>query len=211
VNPQRPTLTYDDLPPGSDIRREQVGELLRITIPASEPPPQVLRPLLGRSLIFGAAVSFFVLLGFGFLVSMMIRSNQVRGISSVLAWSAFGVVCVAMMLLAASVQYFADRHAVEIARQQITLIAATPTRLLVETSGPFGKASYELASQDIDHVRRRSGYWYDERRRRWWLPHLRIHLRDGNFLDFVPGRDRGELAYIAAAIESVTKRAVRPA
>src|SRR5687767_59015 len=31
-------LAYDDLPPGSDIRREYHGELVKITVPAGEPP-----------------------------------------------------------------------------------------------------------------------------------------------------------------------------
>src|SRR5690242_19601334 len=111
-------LSYDDLPPGSDIRRTRDGDgTLRITIPASEPTSQVLRRAWHEALVHSATASAAILVGAAVIFLWALRTHRVAGTMLVLAWLGFGIGCGAFVLLMASARYALDRGALEIARR----------------------------------------------------------------------------------------------
>src|SRR5688572_17670292 len=88
-------LAYDDLPPGSDVRREYsfVGgdgggggggdgggaREVKIIVPAGEPPPAVMRVALFDSFSSGARASWALLLLSFLLFWMGLRNNRLSG------------------------------------------------------------------------------------------------------------------------------------
>ena len=103
ATPPPPTLAYDDLPPGSDIRRElgPDGVSLRVIVPAGEPPPAVRR----RTMLDAFASAAPATAGLLVLALLMylagLRSNRVAGVSLAWAWTFFAVFCGALVLLVA--------------------------------------------------------------------------------------------------------------
>ena len=53
------TLAYDDLPPGSDIRREygSDGRSVRIVVPSGDPPRAIVRATAQAAAVSGALLS----------------------------------------------------------------------------------------------------------------------------------------------------------
>src|SRR5689334_11261060 len=99
-------LSYDDLPPGSDIRRERdAAGVVRITIPAGDMPSQVLHQLRKEALVSGAMTGVFVMLIAQQVVVAAMAAHWIVGFLRMVAWAAFGVACAACMLLFAAVHY----------------------------------------------------------------------------------------------------------
>lgn len=205
-------LSYDDLPPGSDIRRERDADgTLRISIPAGDPTPLALKRVWHEALIHSALWSAVILIAMGLIFVWALRLHRVGGISLILAWAGFGVGCGAWVLLLASARYAAESGALRLARLQSTVIGVTAGRLLIEASGPLGAVSRELRFDQIRAVRAGAGLWTDGVQRNLALRYLSIELNDGSFLRLAPGRDRREFAFIAGAISSILGQEVRPA
>src|SRR6266487_1323457 len=94
-----PLLSYDSLPPGSDIRYEQTGGTLRITIPAADPPPAVLKQTAYDALASGAMNSWAILLLACVVFYLGIRANRISGVVLTWAWAFFAVFCAAIVML----------------------------------------------------------------------------------------------------------------
>jgi hypothetical protein len=202
-------LAYDDLPPGSDIRREydagdagalSGGRGVKIVVPAGEPPPAVRKILLFDSFASGARASWALLLLSFLLFSMGLRNNRISGVALGWAWLFFGIFCGALVLLVAWVRYGVVLDAIRIGREQMTALAATRARLLIETAGPFGIASYDFPREKISSITVRRGVLRDDRNLPRRLLHLSIALADGRTILVLPGRDPRELQWIAAAV-----------
>jgi hypothetical protein len=203
--PAPPTLAYDDLAPGSDIRREYSGagdaREVRLTVPAAEPPPPVERGALADSFSSGARATCAVLLFALVLFWTGLQHNRVTGLPLAWAWGFFAVFCAALVLLVAWVRYRLLLDAIRLGRRQMTVLAATPARLLIETIGPFGIASHDVARAEIAAVTVcRRGVMPDDRNLPRRLPHLAIALRDGRTMPILPGRDVRELEWVRSAI-----------
>jgi hypothetical protein len=205
------TLAYDGLPLDSDIRHEHSPGLVRITIPAGEPSATALKQAKQGALIDATWISLgFMMLG-SVLLLVFIRGNRIDGIESIIAWVSFGVLCAACVLLIASAFYISRRTDLIASRQQMSVIAATPERLLIETTGPLGTMSEDLPAETIRLIHLKQGSWKDRKRREYTMRYLRVYCTDGTMIDILPGRDRSELLSIARAIAAMTGAEVRPA
>ena len=200
LTPSPPVLAYDDLPPGSDIRRELLPGQVKITVPAGGPSPVVRRQTLHAALASGAAASWALLL-LAFVAFMIgLRANRIAGPALVWAWAFFAVFCSALVLLVAWVRYGMMLDALRAGRRQTTIIVATAERLLSETAGPFGVASYDFPAASLRRLSVTRGVLRDDlaQPRRVWR--LAIHLTDGRTFYLLPGRDRRELEWTVAIL-----------
>ena len=209
MNRPPPTLAYDDLPPGSDVRREPSadGVSLRIIVPAGEPPPAVRRRTMLDAFASAAPATAGLLLLALLLFLAGLRNNRISGVSLTWAWTFFAVFCGALVLLVAWVRFGVTLDALRAGRRQATALAATPDRLLVETAGPFGVAAYDLPAAKIRTLAVTRGPLRDDRghARRLWR--LAVALTDGRTIHLLPGRDVRELEWAAA----ILKRTLRVA
>ena len=197
-------LAYDDLPPGSDIRREYSGDgdarEVKIIVPAGEPPAAARKVALFDSFASGARASWALLVLSFLLFYMGLRNNRISGVSLGWAWLFFGIFCGALVLLVAWVRYGMMLDSIRIGREQMTVLAATPTRLLIETAGPFGVASHDFPRDKIANISIRRGTLRDDRNLPRRVLHIAIALADGRTILTLPGRDPRELQWIAAAV-----------
>ena len=202
--PAVPTLAYDDLPAGSDIRREYVGDgdarQVRIIVPAGEPAPPVMRIALFDSFASGARTMSALLVLALVLFTIGVRNNRVSGVPLAYAWAFFAVFCAALVLLVAWVRYGLRLDAIRYGRQQMTVLAATPTRLLIETAGPFGIASYDVPREKIAGLSIARGVLRDDRNLPRSVTHVALSLADGRTICLLPARDERELRWICGAV-----------
>jgi hypothetical protein len=197
-------LSYDDLPPGSDIRREHDADgTVRITVPAGEPPAAALHQTLRDALSRGTLESIPLLVVALIVCYLGIRSQRVSGVELWVAWAFFAVFCGALVALVVWIRYGTMADALRAGRRQATVIAVTPSRLLVETTGPFAVASYYFSAQQIRRIRiGRSGLLDDMEIRRA-VSHLSVERPDGRAIALLPGRSRAELAAIASMLRAI--------
>jgi hypothetical protein len=198
-----PTLAYDDLPPGSDMRREPSpdGQTIRIVVPAGEPPPAMVRAIRFRALAAAAPMSVAPLIIALALFYSALHNNRISGVPLAWAWLAFWTFCGSLFVLIIWIHYGLLLDALRAARQQQTAIAITPQRLLVETSGPFGDASHDFTPDAIDSlVVVPRGLARDARMRGRRVSYLVIATGDSRGPAILPGRDVIELRWVAGAI-----------
>ena len=193
-------LAYDDLPPGSDIRREYHGELVKITIPAGEPPASAKRAVAQAALISGAISSWaFLLLAF-VVFAYFVRMNRIIGAPLNWAIAFFAIFCTALVGLVSWVRFGMKLEDLQAGRRQATVMAITPQRLVVETTGPFGVAGHEFASKQLVAVSIGPDAMRDTDGRGRKLDRLLLQLAGGKRIALLPGRDRTELRWVARAM-----------
>ena len=196
-------LAYDELPPGSDVRREYgAGGELTITAPAGEPSEAARRAAAQSTGVSSAA---FCAVGLAVLVWVALStSDAVRrlgGGSRLTAVLLFGVVCCGIVLLVWKVSYDGRLGLLAEARRQSTVLHATPYRLLVETGGPFGEKSFDVAAGEVVALEVVGEPWAgDGGGAADSVPCLRVKLADGRVLRLMPGRHEAELRWVAAAL-----------
>jgi hypothetical protein len=202
-------LAYDDLPAGSDIRREYVGDgearEVKIVVPAGEPSPAAMKAVLFDAFASGARASWALLLLALMLFFMGIRNNRVSGVALTWAWVFFGIFCAALVLLVAWVRYGMMLESLRIGREQMTVIGVTPARLLIETAGPFGVASYDFAREKIARVTVGHSVLRDDRNLARRVSNIAIALVDGRTILTLPARDERELRWVAATVRETMK------
>jgi hypothetical protein len=207
--PAPPTLAYDDLPPGSDIRREYSGDgdarEVKIIVPAGEPPPAAMKVALFDSFASGARASWALLLLSLLLFSIGLRNNRITGVPLAWAWLFFAVFCAALVLLVVWVRYGMMLDAIRAGREQMTVLAATPTRLLIETAGPFGVAGYDFSRDKLAAITIRRGVLRDDRNLPRRVVHVAIATTDGRTIAMLPGRDARELQWVCATVRATMK------
>jgi hypothetical protein len=197
---QPATLGYDDLPAGSDIRREFLDGGVRIAVPAGEAPREAIREAAKSALAWGAAVSAALVLLAWVIFVYGVRINGVSGIPLLWARAFFAIFCAAVVMLVAWVRYGVISDAIRAGRTQSTALAADRSRLMVETDGAFGAASYDLPAERIRSIVAGQRRLEDDRRSVRRMNCLVIHLNDGRDITLLPGRSPRELKWIAAAI-----------
>jgi len=193
-------LNYDDLPPGSDIRRVYEEGAVRITVPPGAAPPAAISQAAHEALARGAKQSIPLLLLAGVVFYQGIRINRIGGTPLVWAWAFFGVFCTAMVLLVAWVRYSELLDGMRVGRRQMTVIAATSQRLLVETAGPFGAAELDLPRDQVVRIGSERGVLRDDRGQSRRVTMLSVTLTDGKVICLLPGRDVRELHSIARTL-----------
>jgi hypothetical protein len=195
-------LAYDDLPPGSDIRREYAddGGLVKITVPAGPVPAAARRAVAQAALVSGAVSSWAALLLALIVFAYFVRMNRVSGTPLTWAIAFFAVFCTAIVGLIAWVRFGIKLEDLQAGRRQTSVIAVTRDRLLLETTGPFGIAGYDIPRDRLLSVAITRDVLRDADGRGRRLDHLQIQLAGGHHVWSLPGRDRGELTWVARAI-----------
>ena len=206
-------LAYDDLPPGSDIRRERDGDIVRIIVPAGEPPRAVRRQTLRDALARGAVESIGLLLVALGAFYLGVRAQRISGGLLRVAWGFFAIFCTALVMLVVWVRFGVMSDAVRAGRRQATVIAATPARLLIETTAPFAVAGYDLPAERIREIRIARSRLVDDLGQRRAVNHLSLHLSGGRSIVLLPGRERADLAAVASLLRQSLRKPqeVRPA
>ena len=199
------TLAYDDLPPGSDIRREygRDGRSVRIIVPAGEVPRPVVRATAQAAAVSGALLSAGALLLFFAVFVYFVRTNAVVGVALRWAVGFFAVFCMAIVALAGWVRYGMLIEALQAGRRQATVMAITPLGLVIETGGPFGVKSYDLPGERVREARVEFIGLRDLREVNRQINVLAIHLTDGRCINLLPARDPNELQWVAGTIRRV--------
>ena len=190
-------LEYDELPSGSDVRREYApGGAVTITAPAGEPSAAARRAVAQRTGLSSAAFCAVALaaalwVGFGLFPSFARLDAALRAAAIVL----FAVVCAGVFLLVWKVQYGTGVDLlIELCAESV-ILHADAHRLLVETAGPQGSHSFDLAAGEIVRVAVVSG-----RRSAQGVPCLTIDRAGGAALRILPGRHPAELQWVAATL-----------
>jgi hypothetical protein len=187
-------LEYDTLPAHSRLRREFADGVLKITAAAETPGPLVRRAALFRSALPAAMICFATLvIGFAVFGSMYMTNRALMPWPlSFSLFGAFVVLCMSLFAFVWRIQYSVRLEAAERALKQNTILAASVGRLLIETNGPFGAASHDLAA--VHGIRR--GSTSDARP----VSCLEIVLTNGSSIRVLPGRDEAELRWVALAL-----------
>jgi hypothetical protein len=195
-------LAYDELPPGSDLRREYGTDgSVTISAPAGEPSAAARRAAAQGTGVSSAAVCAVVL---GVLVWITFGvSDSVRRLDPASRAGAvllFGVFSGALFLLVWKVRYATRLDMLAEARRQAAVLHAHPNRLLVETAGPFGERSFDVPAGEIRRMQVVGEPWSGDGIAAESVPCLRVQLTDGRVLRLMPGRHEAELRWAAAAL-----------
>lgn len=203
------TLSYDDLPPGSDIRRDLSDDdepSVYLTVPATpDPPPAVIKQALVEAIISSLPLSVALLLASLGVFFAGLRINGISGPTLPWAWVFFATFCIALVGLVVWVRFGVLTDACRLAREQATVLAATPKRLVIETTGPFGVASYDLPAQHVQQLTVARSAIHDTRHHARRLWHLAIGLSDGRQILILPGRDVRELRWVSGTVGRVLR------
>lgn len=202
-----PALSYDDLPEGSDLKREWVEGALKIVAPAGEPSTAERRRVAQQTMVrsvtpctIGAALALFV---FGVLLRADRLDTGLRITAAVL----FGVLCLGVFLLVWGAIYGGRiEHMIE-CRRHPTVLFANGSRLLVEAAGR-GAGSYLLVADRI-----RSFAVTLEQSEWGWsnaVDVLEVRLIDAPPVHLLAGRDRRELYWVAQGLGRVLDKPVKP-
>ena len=158
---------------------------MRISIAAGEPGVLARREAMYStawlSVVWSIIITFVLA---GFMLPMAAeRFPQTRALETLLVMTA-GVFFSAMFLLVWWLEYRKRMDAIERAALQATVIVITPDQLLVETVGPFGKASETIAPPVDIFARRMPGTRTEC---------LHIVAQDGKTTHLFPGLAHEEL------------------
>lgn len=197
------TLDYDTLPPHSQLRREIVEGGLKITALPEEPGPLVRRAA-RIDAAFPAALICAIVLMLGFAVfGAAYESNRrfMPGVLSGVLLCAFIIFCAALFALIWRTQYALRIETAQNALKQMTILAASQGRLVVETQGPLGSMSHDLRDSIVDIQVLRSGS----------SQYLEIELKDGGHVELLEGRDEIELNWVMRALKSAIRISSIPA
>lgn len=188
------TLTYDDLPPGSALRR-QFGEdgSVAITAPAGEPSHAARRAALHVTGVVAALMSASLLVVLCLFVPVMSDGRpRIDPALRLLGIILFAVFCGGIFLLNWRTLFDKRMEWLSKARQQSTLLYASPARLLVETSGPEGDRSLDLPAEAIHSIRLGPTGLFP----REFPCCLQITATDGSVHRLLTGHHRGELTWV---------------
>jgi amino acid transporter len=207
--PSLSVLSYDDLPPGSDLRREyhpsfgQPGTTVTITVPGGEIPPDLRRRESGTAMVRAAAVAAVLVLILGFAAFGVYRDN-LRRLEPGLRLGA-QILAIAftlgLFLLVWRIDRDARLEALSKARRQSTVLHADCNELLVETAGPHGQASHRLAAERIRGFAVARVVSHDAGLLLIALPWLVVHLDDGPSLYLIPGREAAEVRWVIVSLQ----------
>lgn len=199
------TLVYNELPLGSDLRREYgPGGAVTITAPAGEPSEAVrrlaaLQTGLSAAIVCGAIV--FLLVAWA-AAAVLPAFRRLDPGMRLLAMLLFAVICGGLFLLVWKVRFANRLDRLEKARSQAIVIHADSFGVIVEATSPAGDTSYELSAADLRGihvvVRDPDQTWG----RPEWGPgvRLQIELANGSFVPLLYGRHPAEIEWVAASI-----------
>jgi hypothetical protein len=193
-------LAYDELPAGSDLRREYRGDgAVTITSPAGEPSTAVRRSAAQRQALASALFTCVVMAG-----SLWALWPQFTRLDAALRATVLGLLVVVIggvFLLAWRVWYGADLDLLTKARREAVVLHADARGLLVEIAGPLGDRSIEVPANSLGRISVVG--W---RLGAVVIPHLKLEQHGEPTLLLFAGRHRGELDWIAATLRQVLRQ-----
>jgi hypothetical protein len=196
-----PTLTYDDLPLGSDLAHEFAdGGGVTITAAVREPSARAVRWVRRRAAARAAGdTAIAAVVGLALFLLLPLYTPRQRFEPLPLAvYPLLGVLGAAVYLMAWQIRFGHCRDALDVARRQVTVITADAASLRVETDGPMGAHSHRTSASDVvgvTSVAQAKQPWHSMRRHV-----VRITLIGGREIDLLAGRDESELAWAAAVL-----------
>lgn len=198
------TLAYDELPEGSELRRESDGRGgVTITSPAGEVPVSVRRAAVRAGLLPASIAAVVCLLIVGGVVLEAGRTNRLEPSLRPAAAVALGVLGTAVFLFVwlkySAMVFYALQHA----RRQSSVLHAGAGRLFFETAGPLDNSSLEIAATDIAALQ-----VAHEMCRSVRVPCLKLVLQNGSSHLLLVGHHLAELRWAATALSAATKAPV---
>src|SRR5258706_15675725 len=146
----RQTLSYDALPPDSDLSHEFSGDGVMITTgTALEPAPRTVR-WARRAGAWRAIVDCVVVTSVAFGMTLLLPPPAWR--SPNLPRAVFPIAALfvaAVYLLAWKFRRDGSLDALAKVRCEVTVIEAAPAELTIEARGPKGNASHRIAAKDL--------------------------------------------------------------
>ena len=207
--PSLTVLSYDDLPPGSDLRREyhptsgERGAFVTITVPGGDVPANVRVKESRAAMVRAAAVTAVLVLLLAAAVVAAYHDNLRRlnpGLRAGAQVSAVAI-SVCLFLLLWRMDRDARLDALGKARRQSTVLHADGRGLLVETAGPFGPASHRLSGARIRGFGIRHVLSHDAGLLMVTLRWLVVHLNDGPSIHLLPGREAAEIRWVVLSLQ----------
>jgi hypothetical protein len=204
----RVALSYDELPEGSDLRRDyRAGGAVTVTAPAGEPSVAARRSLAHRTGVFSAVVCT-ACMGMALWTAWpaVIRLDAgLRATAAVL----FAVLAGGSFLLVWKVGYGARLDLLADACRETVVLHADPRGLVIETAGPRGGQSLDLPAGEIRAIRsaveiRGTGF-AGGRLSAGSIPCLEIDRATGPALRLLAGRHPAELHWVAATLSQALR------
>jgi hypothetical protein len=186
-------LRYDDLPPGSTIRREWDGEALVITIGAERVTARARRRAAEREAVPSAllAAGAVVFLGSLSLTWLPMRQWPIEAVA------AFGAFCFAMFGFVWYLRYRARVEELARVMSQMTVVALRPGRMAIETHGLLGGGGCDVDAGDAARVGLMRGGTFGGRS---GVCSLGIERRDGKVTGVMLGREAEEIEWVARQV-----------
>ena len=191
-------LVYDELPAGSDLRREFGADgSVTITAPAGEPSGAARRAAAHSTGLSSAGLCGLMLLlllwpALPVFESVRRLDAGLRALATVL----FTLFCGGVFLLVWKVRYGKWLDLLVEARREAVVVHADRRRLLIEIAGPRGNHSFDLPADQI----RRISIGGDQRRLAEPVSLVKLELADGSVIPLLAGRHRAELTWAAATL-----------
>ena len=199
-------LAYDELPEGSDIRREMREEGVRIMLPSGGIPESMKLLMYRDSAVKAALVSGGILIILGTL-TMMSRQVRILRLSQLEWWLAIvAAVIVAIALFGLVWRHLASAgiEAVLIARRQATALEMNEQRLIIEQTGAI-PISATITADELKGMRIERDFQDG-----YPLPVIEIKRRSGETIRIARGRSEFELCWIINSINAVLAKPVEP-
>ena len=196
-------LAYDELPSGSDVRREYGSDgAVTIAAPAGEPSAAARRAAAQGTGVSSAALCGAVMLGLMWVGVTSFGIGRLEVWARSLAGVLFAVVWGGVFLLAWKARYADRLDLLARARRESALLHATPWRLIIEKAGQGGLRSFDLPAGRVKGLRvvgepvGGDGAGSAES-----VPCLRVELTDGSAVYVMHGRHEVELQWVASTLE----------
>ena len=199
-----PGLSYDELPEGSQLRREfddRGG--VTITAPAGELPPSVRRSVARAGLVPASLAFGLCVVVVGAIVFFAARTNRLDPNLRTAAVVTLAVLGGGVFLFVWLTHYVMLADAMSRARQQSTVLHADARRILVETKGPEGERSLEIAAESVRSFQVASAS-VDPVRPAAPVPCLQVNRRADIGPWLLAGHHAAELGWVAATLSGVT-------
>jgi hypothetical protein len=206
-----PGLSYDELPEGSQLRREFDGRGgVTITAPAGELPASVRRSVARAGLVPASLAFGLCVLVVGAIVFVAARANRLDPNLRTAAVVTLAVLGGGVFLFVWLTHYSMLAYALLDARRQSTVLHADARRLLVETTSPSGDKSVAIPVESIESIRVTPAA-LDPLRPSVPVPCLKLALRDGTSHLLLGGHHLAELEWVAAGLTEATGARAIPA
>lgn len=190
----RSSLDYSSLPAGSTIALVDDGETITLTAPPRQQPGcDLRRRCLAQSALESLVYAAGVLLLVGALSYGLLRQHW-----AFLPWwtpVVSGLFVLALFALIWQSAYRRKIDAVLAPLRQSTVIAVRSQRLLIESTGPLGISSHDLARTQIRDIKLLLDLQDDASESP--TDSLAVFTQDGQLIRLLNARDREELRWVA--------------